>query len=127
MRELKFRAWDKEEKRMWNWEEVLQNWDLIYSVLTLIRQPSEIFKGATASNQAYSKAWELELMQYTGLKDENGKEIYEGDIVKNSDNWGLTKGIIEWDDEYFGYPLLSEEVATGNKLIVIGNIYEGEG
>ena len=121
MREIKFRAWDKKNKKMCK---VLT---IAFAELSGMNIEIQGLVGYYFLDNPRHTETYFELMQYTGLKDENGKEIYEGDIVKNSDNWGLTKGIIEWDDEYFGYPLLSEEVATGNKLIVIGNIYEGEG
>ncbi len=61
MREIKFRAWDTSKKEMIT--EHL-SWGL------------ELNSGF--NNPASS--WEL--MQYTGLKDNNGKEIYEGDIIK---------------------------------------------
>lgn len=131
MRELKFRAWEIEDKKY-------------YPVIKL-RFDSQVGKPDSAelwlsryANEIADIPEQIELEQYTGLKDKNGKEIYDGDIIQETLGFDVdsidgtfrykviwNEDMLCWSLEYIGNESIHDDLYECNSTVeVIGNIHE---
>ena len=133
-RQIKFRAWDAEQNKM------IEIFDGEYQI-QVNEEDGTIYCGGYMSNGDWN---EPPLMQFTGLLDKNGIEIYEGDILCNYEhqNWEW-RGIVKFSHGVFGaewFANMKNQSMVGSwgqkhnlrkldddiieRQIVIGNIYE---
>ena len=107
MRQFKFRAWDTKLKKMYLNVEVGKEWECNKEGVVIVK-----------------------FMQHTGLKDKNGKEIFEGDIIQKRDK---INGWIEYENGGFHCVKYNKGGAKVqgfhlslcvDEFEIIGNIYE---
>jgi uncharacterized phage protein (TIGR01671 family) len=123
-RPIKFRAWNHRYKKM-------------FEVTHLDMSSSEVMTGYVDFEDNEGDIWDATfdgkdhtLMQYTGLKDKNGKEIYEGDIIQyelSTVKNRVFTATVTW--QYFGFELEEKggggfQMMHGIPYTIIGNIYE---
>ena len=114
-REIEFKVWHKVDKEMYSSSE------MNYLDFTNAKKPVvELACGRILGSD------DIELLQYTNLKDRNNVKIFEGDIVEGNliDNL-----VVFWDNTYLTYSLRDDEGAREDlcrvdNLKIVGNIYE---
>lgn len=113
MREIKFRVWDK----------VNGCWASIDSI-ALCDDGSVAYLVSADGEPPYLEE-DVEIMQYAGLDDVNGKPIYEDDIVKSNYKYAqpkISQIIMEDGNSY----IAGEDLATGNEMLVSDHVNEIE-
>jgi uncharacterized phage protein (TIGR01671 family) len=114
METIKFRAFENENgrNRMFEWDEIKKDFN------------------------SWLNCKDTVVMQFTGLTDKNGKEIYSGDLIKSNYLTGHVKYhgcafMIEWHDDVYADLLGWEDykhgqLSNGTEYEVIGNIFENK-
>ena len=122
MRKIKFRVWDKDFKKMHVCGSDIHDSLEISSKNSVFYYNLQNGEGSLDEDSTYV------LMQYTGLQDRNGKEIYEGDIIKISGHTEF-KSIVKWENYCWKCGEKSlYNISTINwaNIEVIGNMYENK-
>lgn len=119
-REIKFRAWHIKDKKMHDVSCVY-----FYDNKIVVSMPLHIHGFEMLCKECV--VGDIELMQYTGLKDKNGKDIYEGDILEEETGYYFE---VVWDEKYSKFKLQWKTKAyqypewnRGINMRIIGNIY----
>lgn len=118
MNRLRFRVWDKKEKKFVDYP--------VYFNLTNSEIVTELWYGYEIQVKEPLQDSNYIVQQSTGLFDKNGKEIYEGDIIKN--NYGEL-GHIKWSRGGFVYHedganFYLFSIGAGQPFEIVGNIYK---
>ena len=120
MKELKIKAWLKKEKKMVS----IIGIDFNYEYIRYTEDDNlfnENYKTAEFKN--------IELLQFTGLKDNGGQELYEADVIKFNDGIDDIYGLISYDDEDGTYRVSYENITEHlsdreGDFEIVGNIFE---
>jgi len=109
MKEIKFKAWDKKKKDFVFYPHGIQT--------TVMLDGSKVI---TIDDE------DVEFLLFTGLKDKNGKEVYEGDICEYHNGRGVYVGVVKYIQEYSAFRIeFNDGTWTDLAFVeVIGNIYE---
>ena len=120
MKEFKMKAWLKKEKKM----VAIIGIDFNYEYIRYT-EDDNLFN----SDYKVAEFKDIELLQFTGLKDNGGQELYEADVIKFNDGVDDIYGLISYDDEDGTYRVSYENITEHlsereGDFEIVGNIFE---